>query len=154
VTVLAAQTPAQPDPPTTSFATDQVTLTWVAPDNGGSPITSFTVTIRTSDDTTFLTLLDYCDGSNNAIMAATSCVIPSIVLHEADFSLPWASHVYAKVIATNLYGDSTESSEGNGAIIVAVPDIPVNLLEDYSQRSASTLGLTWEDGADPGGLTV
>jgi hypothetical protein len=59
-------------------------------------------------------------------------VIPSIVLHEADFSLPWASHVYAKVIATNVYGDSTESSEGNGAIIVAVPDKPFNLLEDYS----------------------
>jgi hypothetical protein len=65
-------------------------------------------------------------------MAATSCVIPSIALHEGAFLLPWSSHVYAKVIATNLYGDSTESTEGNGAIIVAVPDKPVSLAEDYS----------------------
>jgi len=76
------------------------------------------------------------------------------VLHESPFSLAWSSHVYAKVVATNVYGDSLESAEGNGAIIVAVPDKPISLLEDYSQRSASTLGLTWQDGADPGGLPV
>ena len=87
-------------------------------------------------------------------MAQTYCIIPSIVLHEAPFNLPWASHVYAKLYATNLYGDSGESLAGDGAVIVAIPDKPVNLQEDYSQRSATTLGLTWEDGADPGGLPV
>lgn len=51
---LAAQIPAQPQPPVTSFAADDVTVTWVAPDNGGSPITSYTVTLRTVDDITFL----------------------------------------------------------------------------------------------------
>jgi hypothetical protein len=35
-----------------------------------------------------------------------------------------------------------------------VPDSPVDLTEDYTQRSASTLGLTWTDGADPGGLAI
>lgn len=70
------------------------------------------------------------------------------------FDLPWASSVYAKVVATNLYGDSQESDQGNNAIIYCIPDEPVNLAEDYSKRSASTLGLTWEDGQDPGGLPV
>ena len=46
VSVLAAQTPATPIPPQTQFANDQVTLTWTAPDNGGSPITSYTITIQ------------------------------------------------------------------------------------------------------------
>ena len=31
------------------------------------------------------------------------------------------------------------------------PDAPINLVEDLAQRSATTLGLTWEDGAANGG---
>ncbi len=58
------------------------------------------------------------------------------------------------MVATNIYGDSLESLEGNGAVIVAVPDKPINVAVDYQYRSASTLGLIWENGADPGGLPV
>jgi hypothetical protein len=36
------------------------------------------------------------------------------------------------VIAKNIYGNSVESDEGNGAIIVTTPDAPINLVEDYS----------------------
>jgi hypothetical protein len=43
-------------------------------------------------------------------------------------------------------------------VILAVPDAPVNLNEDYSKRYATLdigqLGLTWQDGADPGGIPV
>lgn len=87
-------------------------------------------------------------------MADTSCIVPSIILHMDPYLLPWASSIYAKVVATNLYGDSQASNEGNGGIIYSIPDEPVSLAEDYSQRSASTLGLTWVDGEDPGGLPV
>lgn len=76
------------------------------------------------------------------------------MLHETLFNLPWASQIWAKVVATNFYGDSGTSEPGDNAVIVAVPDRPINLDEDYSQRTASTLGLTWEDGTDPGGLPV
>jgi hypothetical protein len=130
-----------------------VTITWVAPDNGGSPITSYTIYIKKADGT-FITQLEHCDGSDTTIRDSTTCVVPSIILHEDPFLHPWASHIYAKVVATNIYGDSGESVEGNDAIIYAVPDKPVSLAEDYSQRSASTLGLTWVDGEDPGGLPV
>jgi hypothetical protein len=87
-------------------------------------------------------------------MTALSCTVPSISLHEAPFSLPWSSSVYAKVIATNLYGDSAYSVAGNGGVIYAVPDVPVNLSENLEERSGSTLGLTWEDGSDAGGTPV
>ena len=45
VTILAAQIPAQSDAPVTTFvaAEDNLVITWVAPDNGGSPITSYTI---------------------------------------------------------------------------------------------------------------
>jgi hypothetical protein len=39
-------------------------------------------------------------------------------------------------------------------VIFTVPDAPVNLQENLDERSITTLGLTWEDGADPGGKPV
>jgi hypothetical protein len=36
------------------------------------------------------------------------------------------------VIATNIYGDSLESEEGNGAIITTTPDQPTDLIENYA----------------------
>jgi hypothetical protein len=95
-----------------------------------------------------------CDGSQAIIVTNNYCNIPSLSLHLSPFLLPWASHVYAKVVATNIYGDSQESLPGNGAIVYAVPDKPTDLTEDYAQRTANSLGLIWIDGADPGGLPV
>lgn len=34
------------------------------------------------------------------------------------------------------------------------PDDVVNILENWDDRSETTVGLTWEDGADPGGVPV
>jgi hypothetical protein len=87
-------------------------------------------------------------------MTNTECTIPSIVLHEAPFNLPWASSIYVKVLATNIYGSSEQSDAGNGGIIYALPDKPVNLQENLSERTYTTLGFSWQDGADPGGLPV
>jgi hypothetical protein len=41
--------------------------------------------------------------------------------------LVWGSSVFASVTATNAYGSSLPSIGGNGAIILTVPDAPVNL---------------------------
>lgn len=35
-----------------------------------------------------------------------------------------------------------------------MPDPPINLAEEVSGRSATTIGLTWSDGAHDGGLPV
>jgi hypothetical protein len=35
------------------------------------------------------------------------------------------------------------SDSGNGAIILTNPDAPVSIIEDYSERSATSLGLSW-----------
>jgi hypothetical protein len=47
------------------------------------------------------------------------------------------------VIALNIYGDSSQSDEGNGAVIVTIPDAPITLDEDESQRTKSVLAITW-----------
>jgi hypothetical protein len=49
--------------------------------------------------------------------------------------LPWGSNIYAKVLATNIYGDSELSDEGHEAIILTIPDAPINLAETVSART-------------------
>jgi hypothetical protein len=104
VTILAAQIPAQPQAPVTLWDkyNDEVTVTWNEPDNGGSPITGYKLTLRQNDlDYTYETT--YCDMITSTL---TSCTIPVTVFRSTPFDLPWGSSIWAKVIATNLYGDS------------------------------------------------
>jgi len=44
------------------------------------------------------------------------------VLTVSPYVLPWGSNVYAKVVAYNIYGDSTTSEPGFQAIILTVPE--------------------------------
>jgi hypothetical protein len=84
----------------------------------------------------------------------TTCTIPVTVFRSTPYDLPWGSSVFAKVIATNLYGDSEESLEGNGAVITTTPDAPINLVEIYAQRTKSTLGLEWQAAPFIGGAVI
>jgi hypothetical protein len=43
------------------------------------------------------------------------------------YNLPWGSSIYAKLYATNSYGDSETSEVGNGAVILTNPDAPFDL---------------------------
>jgi hypothetical protein len=86
-------------------------ITWTAPDYGGSVITGFTVTIK-QKDSTFTADTVNCDMTASTL---TTCTIPVTVLRAAPYSLDWGDSVFAKIIATNSYGDSLESDEGNGA---------------------------------------
>ena len=140
IIVLTAQPPAKPISPTTVWSPDNVIISWTSPDNGGSPITGYTVTIRQADGSTFTSDLTNCDMSAST---ATTCNVPVSSLRTSPYSLQWGSSVYAKVFATNIYGNSLVSDEGNGAIITTSPDRPLNLAEDTLQRTKSTLGLTW-----------
>jgi hypothetical protein len=51
-----------------------VTISWVAPSNGGSAITAYTVAIRQSDGITYTT------ESANCNVSSTSCTVPISVL--------------------------------------------------------------------------
>ena len=53
VSILAAQEPAQPVAPVTTWTPDDVVITWTAPDNGGSPLTGYIVTIGQVDGVSF-----------------------------------------------------------------------------------------------------
>lgn len=87
-------------------------------------------------------------------MIQTYCTIPISTLIVAPFSLAWGVSVYATVTAVNVYGSSTVSSSGNGAIILTVPSAPVSLANNPSITSGSQIGLTWAQGPSNGGTPV
>jgi hypothetical protein len=87
--------------------------------------------------------LTSCSGYEEQIVSSTICTIPVTTLKNSPFNLPWGAHVYAKVLATNKYGSSDYSLQGNGAMITTYPDPPTDLTEDYSQRTPTILAFTW-----------
>ena len=46
-------------------------------------------------------------------------------------------------MATNLRGNSSVSAPDNGALMLFVPDAPVNLLNNALITGPSTIGFTW-----------
>jgi hypothetical protein len=109
----------------------------VAPYNGGSPITRYTVYLRFTEDS-----ID-CDGSDADIMSQKRCEIPFTTFTEAPFNIVWGSSIYAKVKATSIMGDSLSSTAGNGAVITKIPDPPIDLESDHGISNAVVIGLLW-----------
>ena len=63
--------------------------------------------------------------------------------------------MYVKVIPYNSYGDSLLPSPiGSGAIVVFVPDAPLNLRNVPAQTNAYQIGLDWDEGLNNGGEVV
>jgi hypothetical protein len=46
-------------------------------------------------------------------------------------------HVFSKIIAINLYGNSLPSLPGDGAIVIFVPDAPLNLANNAAITSSN-----------------
>jgi hypothetical protein len=63
VSILSAQTPNQPDAPTTTFVGSNIVIKWNAPVSGGSIITAYKILIRQSDSITYSEERVNCDGT-------------------------------------------------------------------------------------------
>lgn len=63
-------------------------------------------------------------------------------------------HVYAKVIANNMHGQSAYSTKGNGASIWLVPDAPLSLTNNAALTDATQIAFTWTPGVSNRGTEV
>jgi hypothetical protein len=72
-------------------------INWDEPHDGYSEITSYTIELRQSDESTFTVSDSTCDGSDPTILAARECSVPIQSLFNAPFLLDWGSIVYARV---------------------------------------------------------
>lgn len=108
------------------MANGQVTISWTAPDNGGSVITSYSIVIAKADGVTYLETAS-CSGTSASIISARSCTMASSVINGSPYLVDWGSSVWAKVSARNKYDTSAYSPAGNGAIIITNPNPPTSL---------------------------
>lgn len=82
------------------------------------------------------------------------CTLLLDVLTSAPYNLEFGDSIFAKVAATNFYGESEFSVQGNGGIVLLVPDAPINLLDNTAVTTAYVIGVTWEDGSSTGGSPI
>jgi len=87
-------------------------------------------------------------------MSKRQCTVPSVVFTQFPYNLKWGSSIYAQIVATNVKGTSSLSESGNGAIILRVPDAPINLSNVATLTDFDTIGLTWQEGPENGGSAV
>ena len=148
--------PATPSTPTTIYYNNgtSIYINWTATDNGGSAITSYTVKIRQNDSSTYTTLTTACSGSSQFVLTNRACFVPVSIVLAAPYNLPWTSSILATVSATNVYGTSADSTPGNGAVIVTVPNPPTNLANNASLTTAYQIGLTWSPATFNGGTPL
>jgi hypothetical protein len=116
----------------------------------GSPITGYKLEIKKSDGT-YSEELTQCDARRDPIPTALTCMVTKSALRTDPYNLQWGDDVWARVTAINLYGDSLVSEPGNGAKLLTYPDPPINLVEDWSPKTQTTIGIAWEDSAFDGG---
>lgn len=82
--------PAKPDAPVTTWVPDDVFIYWTSPDDGGSPITGYRVSMEESDGSTYTIDFVNCDMSSSL---ETTCMIPVEILKATPYSLEWGSSV-------------------------------------------------------------
>jgi hypothetical protein len=127
--ILCATLPSTPVAPVTSVVASNVIVTLTPPTDNGLAITSYTVYLLNSAGV-WAQELTYCDGTDLTIVSSASCTIPLDTLTASTFSLNLGDDVLAKFLATNAYGSSGTSVQGNGALIVLIPDAPLTLTDD------------------------
>ncbi len=98
--------PVAPAKPTTAAAATHITVTFVAPANGGNPITGYTATCTSSDG-----------GAAGTNTGASSPISVQSLTKSKTYT--------CTVHATNVVGDSAESVPSNATVVPAtIPDPP------------------------------
>lgn len=130
--ILCATIPEVPTDITTSIneTRDVVTVSWVLPTANGSPITTFKVFIKEMNTDVYTQESVDCVGNDANVISNESCNINSATLITTPYNVDGGDHIWAKVSAVNVYGESDISTEGNGAYYTREPDSPVNVVED------------------------
>lgn len=136
--IVASNAPGTPGTPTTSLESDgSILIDWAAPaSNGGESITSYTIEILTSDDSTYSTETTDCDGTSSTIVTNTECTIPMSTFWASPFTLAQGDNIQARIYASNTKGTSSASSVSSTMAQVEV--VPLQPSSGPSRDSSST----------------
>ena len=135
-----------------SDTADEVVIQWSVNERG-SQITACEVSIRESDGVSFTVESTHCLQTSSSVISSYTCSVPVSVLIAEPYNMAYGSHIYAKVTATNSYGTSDVSEQGNGARIYNVPSTVV--VSNYVPgTSATKVTIQWTEPADKGGANI
>lgn len=138
-TIYASTRPDAPPPVTTSVQGTDIFVTWQAsPDEHGSAVTAYTITLLESDSLTYSSVPVHCNpASGTAAFTGKQCTIPMSVVREAPYNVPIGDVIKVRVTATNSKGESDPSEPNTiGALAQDSPTVSPSL-ERGSLTSAS-----------------
>lgn len=98
--------------------------------------------------------MENCDGRWASVVSETSCTVPLLILQAAPYNWVRGDSIFAKISASNVWGESALSNSGNGAIVVTIPSPPINLLNNASVTTDTKIGFSWSDGIQTGGKPI
>jgi hypothetical protein len=130
LSLLAAYIPAVPISVTTQIDGNTVKVSWSLSTTNGSPITAYKVFVKQSGSSIYTLEAGDCDGTDATVISNSYCNINFSSLITSPFNIVGGDSIHAKVVAGNIYGDSAQSTSGNGAIYTTVPDAPISIAED------------------------
>jgi len=103
--IRCASPPNAPPTVMTSNSSVYINISWTAPFNNGLNITAYRIQILKNSGTSFLTNTAECDGANNAVIAAMSCLMLMTTFRTTStFAYPYNSVPLVQVAAINAEG--------------------------------------------------
>lgn len=116
--IRCASPPLAPTIVKTENSSVYINISWTEPFNNGLNITSYKVQILKNSGTSFLTNTAECDGANNAVMAAMSCLMLMTTFRTTStFAYPYNSVPLVQVAAINAEGMGPYKNSSGGAAI-------------------------------------
>jgi hypothetical protein len=121
--------------------TGGVKISWTAPADGSSTITSYSIEIKEKGTSTYTADLTDCNGANALVMTNRYCVIPMSTL-TSTYAYIFDDLVVVRAKAVNAKGSGSYSDDNSsGAKIRSIPITMTTLaVSDYSD---TYITLTW-----------
>ena len=85
-------------------STGGVKISWTAPADGSSTITSYSIEIKVKGSSTYIASTADCNGANSLVMTNRYCVVPMSTLTSVTYGYVFDDTVYVRAKAVNAKG--------------------------------------------------
>lgn len=106
ITLLCAFIPTIPTGVQTTLISEEVKVEWNLASDNGSPITSYSIYIKVHNSEIYELESTDCIGTNVNVISNMYCYIDITTLLGSPFNIDGGDSIWAKVVATNVYGDT------------------------------------------------